>query len=151
MVGGISVERLRTVLGEYRSSLTTELWIGPRGASLPITGSADRKNLPIGKFDEGFADYLTYQGRQELWTYDLCPLAAVYFEAFAGQLRSEPKSIGRLIIHLEYGKRSSRARMMAHLLRTEMVTRQRIDSHRIVIVYGERRKIPMVELWIMPS
>ena len=151
MVRGISVERLRTLRGEYRGNLTTELWIVPSGASLPIRESSDGMHLPFGKFDEGFADYSTYQGKQALWTYDLCPLAAIYFDAFASQLRSKPNSTGRLIIHLEYGKPPSRAGTMAHLLRTEMVTSQHINSQRIVIVYGERRKIPMVELWITPN
>ena len=150
MVRGISVERLRTVRAEYRSSLMTELWIVPKGASLPVSESSDSMQLPFGKFDEGFADYSTYQGKPALWTYDLCPLAAIYFDAFASQLRSKPNSTGRLIIHLEYGKPASRSGTMAHLLRTEMVTKQRINSQRIVIMYGERRKIPMVELWITP-
>ena len=58
--------------------------------------------------------------------------------------------MGRLIIHLEYGKPSGRARIMAYLLRREMVTEQGISSDRIRIVYGKPRKMPMVELWVQP-
>jgi hypothetical protein len=151
-VRGIPADHLVSLRGEYRDNLTTELWIAPAAASLPITpASTEHDSVTLRKFDEGFADYSTYQGKPKLRTYDLCPLGAVHFGAFAQHLRSEPKSKGRVIIHLEYGKRWSRARMMAYLLRTEMVVYQRIDSHRIVIVYGTRRKIPMAELWIVPS
>ena len=148
MVRGISTDRLVTVRGDYRTELTTELWVVPPGSTLPVTPSPARKDSRFGKFDEGFADYSTSEGKQQLWTYDLCPLKAVYFGAFARQLRSEPKSIGRLIIHLERGKRVNRARVMAHLLRREMVTEQGVSSDRILIVYGKPRKIPTVELWI---
>jgi len=151
MVRGISTDRLVTVRGEYRTDLTTELWVVPRGSTLPVTPSTAQQDSPFGKFDEGFADYGIWEGKQLLSTYDLCPLKAVYFGAFARQLRSEPKSIGRLIIHLERGKRQSRARVMARLLRREMVREQGISSDRIQIVYGPPRKIPMVELWIQPA
>ena len=150
MTRGISWNRIVTVRGEYRADLTTELWLVPPGSTLPVTTSPAQKESPFGKFDEGFADYTTSGNKQLLWTYDLCPLRAVYFGAFARQLRSEPKSIGRLIIHLEYGKRPNRARVMAHLLRREMVTDQAISPDRIRIVHGKPRKIPTVELWIQP-
>ena len=147
MVRGIPADHLITIRGEYRSDLTTEFWMGPRNAPPPVTTSAAGEST-FGKFDEGFADYGTWEGKPALWTYDLCPLRAVYFGAFARQLRSQPGSIGRLIVHLEHGKRSSRASIMAQLLRTEMVKAQGIDSNRIVVVYGARRRIPAVELWI---
>jgi hypothetical protein len=152
MTRGIPRNRLNAMWGEYRDGLTTELWTVPRGSSPPVASRPPAlDNTRSLKFDEGFADYTIYKGEQSLWTYDLCALGAVYFTAFARQLQSEPNSIGRIIIHLEYGKRSSRARIMAYLLRTEMVKNQRTDSRRIVIVSGARRKSPMVELWIVPK
>jgi hypothetical protein len=150
MTRGIPRNRLNTMWGEYRDRLTTELWTAPRGSSPPVvSGAQSLDNTRSLKFDEGFADYSTYKGEQSLWTYDLCGLGAVYFTAFARQLQSEQHSIGRIIIHPEYGKRTSRARIMAYLLRTEMVKNQHTDSRRIVIVNGTRRKIPMVELWLV--
>jgi hypothetical protein len=150
MTRGVSSNRLVTVRGEYRTDLTTELWAVPPGSTFPVTPSTAQEDSPFGKFDEGFADYGIWEGKQQLSTYDLCPLKAVYFGAFARQLRAEPKSIGRLIVHLERGRPQNRARIMARLLRREMVTEQGISSDRILIVYGKPRRMPMVELWIQP-
>jgi hypothetical protein len=145
-------ERLVTLRGEYRDNLTTELWIGPAAASLPITpASTEHDSVTLRKFDEDFADIVTDQGKPFLRTYELCVLGALNFGGFAEYLRSEPKSKGRIIIHPEYGKRWSSARKLAYMIRTRMVVYGRIDSHRIVIVYGTRRKFSMVELWIVPS
>lgn len=150
MVRGISSNRIVSVRGQYRPELTTEFWVVPRSEKPPVTASVE-EDPRFGKFDEGFADYSTSSGKQQLWTYDLCGLKALYFHAFAGQLRADPKSIGRLIIHLESGKPPGRAHIMAHLLRKEMVTEQGISSDRIRIVYGKPRKMPMVELWVQPQ
>lgn len=152
MTRGISPERLTTLSGEFRDRLTTELWLAPKGVTLPAaTAPIKTKNHRAWKFDEGFADYSIYEGKPQLWTYDLCGLGAIYFRAFGEQLRAEPHSRGHLIIHIEYGKRSSRARTMAKLLRNEMVKENKVQSHRILIRYGGRRRIPSVELWVVPG
>jgi hypothetical protein len=149
LVQNVPADHIVTVRGEYRSELTTELWVVPRGSTSPVTPSTQEDPM-FGKFDEDYADYSTSAGKQDLWTYDLCPLGAVYFGAFARRLRSNPKSIGRLIVHIESGKRPGRARIMAYLLRREMAKEQGIASDRIKIVYGKPRKLPTVELWIEP-
>ena len=150
MTRGISSDRLTTLRGEYREVLTTELWLASAKASLPIT-AAPKDGVSRGqrKFDEGFADYSTNQGKQELQTtYDLCPLGAVDFQAFAEQVRAEPASKGIIIIHLETGKSSSRARTMTRLLRDKMVKESGVNADRILIRNGPRRSVPSVELWI---
>jgi hypothetical protein len=89
MVRGIPADHIVVIRGEYQAELTNELWVVPRGSTPPATPSTQEES-PFGKFDEGFADYWTSGGKQELWTYDLCALKAVYFTAFARQLRAEP-------------------------------------------------------------
>jgi hypothetical protein len=69
-------------------------------------------------------------------------LGAVYFKAFADELRSEPEARGQIIIHPEFGKSFGRSRVMARLLRNEMVKEHGIDTRRIVIRAGGPRKIP---------
>jgi len=148
---GVASERLTTLRGEYRDTLTTELWIASKNASLPLARPApEANNDHARKFDEGFADYSAHEGRRELWTYDLCGLGAVYFRAFADQLRAEPNSRGLIIIHLEYNKPAGRARTMARLLRDQMVKENGVETGRLVIRPGRRRRVPGVELWIVP-
>jgi hypothetical protein len=147
---GISPERLATVSGGYRDNLTTEFWIASKDNPIPVTNTAIEENTRASrKFDEGFADYSMYEGKPLLWTSDLCGLGAIYLRAYAKQLRSEPKSKGYIIVYTEHGKRFSRWRVMARLLRDEMVKEHKIDVNRIVTVYGGRREIPEAELWIV--
>ncbi len=156
---GIPPERLEslTINGDR---LTTEFWIAPNNASLPITATAIEwgNNLAARKFDEGFADFYVSEGKLNLWTSDLCSLLGeIYLEAYAEQLRMEPNSIGRILIYTgsgKYagtGKRSRRVRIMARLLRDRMVKEHKIEAKRIAIIYGGRREIPEVELWIVPK
>lgn len=147
---GIASDRLTVVRGEDRKALTTELWLVPKDAPPPVESvAADVQPRGTRKFDEGFADYMTANGKQELWTYDLCPLGAVYIEAFAGQLRREPEARGQIIVHAEQGKSAVKPRVMAKLLRIEMVKNQGIDNRRIIIRTGRPLKVPSVELWII--
>ena len=150
MTSGIPSERITVLRGEYRDALTTELWLVPKDGPPPVKAvAADAQPQGTRKFDEGFADYVTTDGKQSLWTYDLCPLGAVDLKGFAEQLRSEPGSRGRIVIHSERGKSSARARVMARLLRSEMKQEHGIDSRRIVISTGGRSTTPSVELWIV--
>jgi hypothetical protein len=156
---GIPSERLTTLTG-YGNQLTSELWIAPKNASLPIKATAITwgNNLAARKFDEGFADYYVSEGKLNLWTSDLCGLfGEIYLKAFAEQLRTEPNLLGHIVIYTgtgKYagiGKRSHRVRVMARLLRDRMVKELKIEAKRIAIVYGGRRKIPEAELWIVPK
>jgi hypothetical protein len=156
---GILPERLTTLTG-YGDRLTTELWIAPKNASLPVKAiDIEWGNKHTArKFDEGFADYYVSEGKLNLWTSDLCGLfGEIYLSAYAEQLRLEPNSIGHIIVYTgtgKYagtGKRSYRVRVMIKLLRERMVKEHKIEGKRIAIVYGGRREIPEAELWIVPK
>lgn len=148
---GIPPDRLTTLVGEYREKMTTELWISSGGLSPTITAGAIETDFnERWKFDEDFADYAVQDGKAELWTYDLCDLGAINPVAFAEQLLSQPNSRGLLVVHLERGKSSNRFRTMARLLRAEMV-KAKVEPRRFTIRAGARRKIPTVELWVLPG
>jgi len=149
---GVAPGRLTTLRGGLRDNLTTELWIAPVNAPPPVTADTIEPEIsPVArKFDEGFADYSTYQGKRHLWTYDLCGLGAIYLKAYAEHLRSGSDAKGYIIIYTERGKRA-RARTVARLLRDELVKGRKVPADRVVTIYGGRRAMPEAELWIVPE
>jgi hypothetical protein len=156
---GVPAERL-TTLTSYGDHLSTEFWIAPKNAPLPVKATAIEwgNNLAARKFDEGFADFNVFEGKPNLWTSDLCGLLGeIYLEAYAERLRTEPNSIGHIIIYTGTGRyagpgrRSYRVRIVTRLLRDRMMKEHKIESNRIVIVYGGRRQIPEAELWVVPK
>jgi hypothetical protein len=147
---GISSQQLITLVGKPADRLTTELWLVSKSVTFPMATAAIEKEITDAeKFDEGFADYSSYQGKLQLWTYDMCGLGAVNLKAFAEYLQKSPSSKGRIIIHLEGRQGPNRNVRMAKLLRDEM-RNGGIDDRRVSIVSGRRTKIPSIELWIIP-
>lgn len=152
---GVSADRIAIIDGGEREEMCIETWIVPPGASPPNPTSEDRikavDSLAPIKYDEGWADLITIEGKLGITDYSDCPLRSLSLKDFAGALRSRPDSTGYLIIYTQFDKGPKRAQRVAGIARKEMVKDYGIESRRIKIIYGGHREYPVMELWIVPK
>ena len=152
---GIDASRIVTIEGGEREEMLVEVWIVPSGASPPSPTSEPQikgqPNLTSVKYDEGWADLITIDGKLGITDDSDCPLRSLSLKDFANALRSEPNSQGYFIIYTQFDKGAKRAQRVASIVKKEMVKDYGIASRQIQIIYGGHREYPAMELWIVPK
>jgi hypothetical protein len=151
---GLTSDRIITIDGGQRESLTVELWIAPSGAQSPIPNptlnSRRSQENEAWEFDE-----YTY-GYEFSWNSYETP--SVRLEGFAEWLRSHPGSKGYIIVYALnrddrrgiQGDGFGKAKRIAVAEKAYLTKTQRIDPIRLVAVgagYSNERR---VSLWIVP-
>lgn len=170
---GLDPRRVVTVDGGEASCLTQELWLAPEGtAPARRAGAYHRDFVDTGsarKFDEYYY-HLPSDDVPEVGGYYM---AGVSLEAFAAELRKEPRSLAHVIAYPQYyverwdehlgEDESSRVRRSrthfdppgtaAKMLRevsAALIKEHRIPRSRIRLVNGGHRRSRALEFWIVP-
>lgn len=152
-VRGIEPGRIFSVAGGERERMSIEVWVVPAGATPPVPDPPYTEEVwrPAArfKFDEGFADYVVYDGKPQLWTRDMdCITDGIDPRGFGRALKARPGSRGHVIVYNECGKSRRRAAVVGRLVRREIATEQ--GAGRITAVHGGCRDVASVELWVVP-
>jgi hypothetical protein len=147
---GISAERVVTVDGGIAGCLTQELWIvSPGGAPKPRPDAYFDSYQPSAyKFDEHHYSSSREPDGISYWREPPDELLA-YLEAFALELRKNPKSYGYLIAYRSATR--DRAGVTKIMLRNErdfLVKEFGIKPGRIKTIDGGTREWRTMELWI---
>ena len=150
---GLASERIATVDGGIAGCLTQELWIvSPGGAPKPRPDAyLDGYQPPAYKFDEH--NYSSPDGPDGLvyWREPPDELLA-YLEAFAIELRKNPKSYGYLIAYRSAKRdRPPVARSMLQTERNFLTKKLGVKPSQIKMVDGGTREWRTMELWIAKS
>jgi len=152
---GLTSNRIVTIDGGQRESLTVELWIVPSNAEPPIpTPTLDLRPGHENKaweFDEYPYDY------EFSWNSFETP--SVRLDGFAQWLRSHPTSKGYIIVYAlnrddrrgVQGDRFGKAKRIALAEKTYLTKTQHIDPRRLVAVDAGYSNERTVELWIVPG
>jgi hypothetical protein len=147
---GISSERVVTVDGGIASCLTQELWIvSPGGAPKPRPDAyLDSYQPSAYKFDEHHYNPPREPEGMNYWREPPDELLA-YLEAFAQELRKNPKSYGYLIAYKSAARdRASVTQTMLRKERNFLVKEFGIKASRIKTIDGGSREWRTMELWI---
>lgn len=152
---GIDADRILIVDGGEREDMWVETWIVPAGASAPAATPSPQVKaadslIPV-KYDEGWADLFTIEGKTGITDDEGCSLRSLSLKNFADALRIDPDRRGFLIVYTQFGKGARRARQVAGITRKELVKDQGIAASRIRIIYGGQREYPAMELWLVPK
>jgi len=152
---GLNSDRIVTIDGGQRESLTVELWIVPSGTQPPTP----TPTLTLRPGHEGEAwkfDEYPY-GYEFSWNSFETP--SVRLDGFAQWLRSHPTSKGYIIVYALnsddrrdiQGDGFGRAKRIALAEKTYLTKTQRIDPARLVAVDGGHSNERTVVLWIVPD
>ena len=168
---GLSTGRLVTVDAGEASCLVQELWIVPPGTAPTPRSDAYQRNFvdtdSARKFDEYGFDVPARSSRKRTWAGD--ERDAEYLDAFATQLRKEPRSTACVIVYAQYNPRPGladygnyepvrdvrldlpgTARKRLDTEKRRLISAYGIPALRIKTINGGYRKRRMVELWIVP-
>jgi hypothetical protein len=152
---GIDPSRVFMLDGGEREGMAVEEWIVPEGAAPPIPTpqyQVEIENSPVPlKFNEGWADVSTVEGKPSIQDYDDCSFRALDLKEFANALRAAPDSQAYIIIYTAFDRGALRAQQVANIARTELIGEERIAETRITSVYGGHREYPAMELWLVPA
>jgi len=147
---GVSSERVVTVDGGIAGCLTQELWVVLSGGAPQPRSDAyfDSYQASAYKFDEHSYSSPKAPEGMGYWREPPEELLA-YLEAFALELRKNPKSHGFLIAYRSVKRDSPAiARAMLRHERNFLVKEFGIKASRITTIDGGTREWPRVELWI---
>jgi hypothetical protein len=146
---GVIPARVNTLDGGYRSETFVEIWIVPRGASIPTPtahGSFQGTPNTARKYDELRLDGWWFNGRYERQSERL--------DGFANALKADPGSKGYIVvpggtIWCETCLRPGTELRFARGEKAYLVREHRLAPLRISIIRGDRRNTGM-EFWIVP-
>ncbi|MBC8032023.1 MAG: hypothetical protein H7Z16_18210 [Pyrinomonadaceae bacterium] len=147
---GISSERVITVDGGIAACLTQELWVvSPGGAPKPRSDAYFDSYQPSAyKFDEHHYSSPREPDGMIYWREPPAEMLA-YLEAFAQELRKNPKSHGYLIAYKSATRdRASVTQTMLRKEREFLVREFGIKASRIKTIDGGSREWRTMELWI---
>jgi hypothetical protein len=152
---GLPSERIVTIDGGHRDSLTVELWSVPSGAQPPIPNptviSREGHEDEAWEFDE-----YTY-GYEFSWnSYEV---AAVRLDGFAEWLRSHPNSKGYIIAYALnrddrrgiQGDGFGKARRIGLGEKAYLTKTQRLNPAKLIAIDGGYSNERTVVLWIVPA
>ena len=150
---GLTAARVITVDGGIAGCLVQELWIVPPGAAPPprLDATFDTHQPPAYKFDEHHYSSPREQDEMTYWRQPPDELLA-YLEAFAIELRKNPRSYGYLIAYRSAKRdRPSAARSMLQTEKNFLVKKLGVKPSQIKTVDGGTRGWRTMELWIAES
>jgi hypothetical protein len=167
---GMRRERIVTVDGGEADCMSQELWIVPAGTAPTQRGDAYQRYFPDLDTPRKFYEYyFEAQEREPSDTFIDRASSAEYLEAFAGQLRKEPRASACIIVYAQYNPRPGlvdsgnyepvpdvKLDPVAVASRRLALEKKRLTEvygvapNRITLVNGGYRKQRAVELWIVP-
>lgn len=148
---GIAAERLVAVAaGRYEGAeLKTELWLVPPGAQPPVEAPDGDGGQPFsGKYatlwmedDSSFAHEEEMGGPGSMW---------ITRRAFADTLKRQPRSKAYLVAYADGDRAPGAWRRFASSEKLQLEGLG-VESSRLEVVNGGRRKQSVVELWLAPE
>jgi hypothetical protein len=141
--------------GGHRDKFTIEMWIVPKGASLPIprrsTGQPDpAAPLPY-MFDEAEASIMDYKNKSSLQFGLACTLSFPDWAEFHRVVRDKPEQRGHIIIYVGYDDPVGQAHRIERFLRAFLKKYYGKGFKELTMAYGGKREWSQIEIWLVPK
>lgn len=142
--------------------LREEYWIVPEGATPPKTQQTNLENLGGGvtrKYDEGYADFIKDAGKYRFYCCEICGLEIPSISAYV-KATKEAGAQAHIILYSgvngfqtysDAGRRRHRFSTFASILKSVLTKDYGLTAERINVVFGGKREVPTMELWIVPK
>lgn len=143
---GIAPDRLTVVVGGTRNDLFFELWLIPKGSSLPVSQTDSHNRFAqLTNFDSlSFGSDCVSQYTVTLEE----PGDAIRF--FASSLQQNPTMKGLILIHPWRYQNDPEARMLLNSTIPRLVKEHSIPSDRLTLQAAEARYCGEVQFWVVP-
>lgn len=146
---------ISVINGGQRNRFTIEMWIVPKGASVPTpSGSASETNSDARsayKFDEAEASIMEYNKKSYLAFGLACTLSYPEWEEFFRTLRDKPTLRGLIMIYVGHDDGVQYGSRIEKYLRAELKKVGAREEKELTMVNGGKREWSQIEIWLVPK